>query len=354
MPGRRYGRTNRAPSSRVASKARRNRRYIKRNKSAQAQQKQLLTVNKNIRMLTRAVGLTKQHAQYTQCFDAIVGYNVIGGPAGINPAANQAKGWNIFELICPGEPDTPLAGGPSTPGWTPIFQSTAEVGNANKFYLERSYFKLNFMLGHLMQSNTAGVDGQYLKIPSLPREITLFVVQFKPDAFNQARRDFFNAQGYWDGSVWNAQTTRQYWSTSLNFIGQQESLPMLNPAVFNIITYKRFVVGQVTTEVNHMPGPPDNPIQYVANPTSNIRDNYRTIEFSIPGSGLLKSNTGLSGAANKGKWEDLLCPELPRNDRKFLLVHVSGNSHQDGTSNTGTTAQCHMTAQIMHTGKGTN
>ena len=348
MPGRRRGRTNKAPSSRVSGAARRNRKYIKKSRGAKAQQKQLLTVNRNIKLLNQAVGLTKQAAQYTQNFDSIVGYNVVGGPTGINPPANSAKGWNIFELIVPGGPVNPIATGPSTPAWTQIFQSTAEVENANKFYLERSFLKLNFMLGHLLVNNQAGVDGAYQKIPSLPREITIFVVQFKEDAFNQAKRDFFNPAGYWDGASWNAQQNRRYWSTSLNFVGQQESLPMLNPAVFNIIHYKRFRLGQALVEVNHQPGVPDNPIQFVANATTNLKDNIRTLEFSIPGSGLLKSTTGDT------KWKQLLAPELPRNDRKFLLVHVSGNGHYDGTSNTGTQAQCHMTANIVHIGKGTN
>ncbi len=338
----------RAPGRRIASSNRRNRRNIRRRKGAKAQQQQLLTINKNIARLNRAVGLTKQFAQYSQNWSGLIGYNIINGPASINSPSWVAKGFNVYELNLPGDPIVPTTNGPSTPGWSPVFQATSEVDNANKFFHEKTNLKLSFQFQELVVQTSAQLDGQYQRIPALPKEITIFVVSFKRKAFQQAKRDFFNGDGYWDGDKWNALTGSRYWKTTNNFVGQQESLPMLNKGVFNIHHYKRFRIGGATSGVNHNPGPPDNPILQIFTGTTNLRDNYRTLSLRIDGTGLLKSTTGDT------KWKALTAPELPSGDRKFLMVHVSGNSLADGTSLTGTQAQVIMTANAVHVGRGTN
>lgn len=341
-------RTNRAPGRRVAGAARRNRRHIKRARGARAQQRQLLAVNRNISRLNSAVGLTKQYAQYSQNWSALIGYNILNGPASINPPSWVAKGFNVYELNLPGDAVVPVTGGPSAPGWSPIFQATNEVDNANKFYLEKTVLKLAFQFQELIKRTEAPLSGQFTKIPSLPKEVTVFVVSFKRDAFQQAKRDFFSNQGYWDGTTFNALTGSRYWKTTNNFVGQQESLPMLNQAVFNIHYYRRFRLGNTIAGVDQAPGPAENPIDQVFTGTTTLRDNYRTMSIHIRGPGMLKSTTGDT------KWKSMTAPELPYNDRKFLLVHVSGNSLADGTSLTGTQAQIIMTANAVHVGRGTN
>lgn len=337
-----------APSRRIGRANRRNRRHIKRRSGAKAQQKQLLAVNRNISRLNSAVGLTKQYAQYSQNWSGLIGYNIINGPASINAPSWVAKGFNIYELNLPGDPIVPTTNGPSAPGWSPIFQATNEVENANKFYHEKTTLKLAFQYQDLVVQTASPVAGQYQRIPSLPKEVTLFVVSFKRDSFQQAKRDFFNGDGYWDGDKFNALIGSRYWKTTNNFVGQQESLPMLNKGVFNIHHYKRFRLGNTTTGVLHNPGVPDNPIETVFTGTTNLKDNYRTFNMRIDGAGLLKSTTGDT------KWKSLTAPEMPYNDRKFLVVHVSGNSLADGTALTGTQAQLIMTANAVHVGRGTN
>lgn len=145
----------RAPSRRIGRANRRNRRHIRRSTSAHAQQKQLLTVNKNIAKLNRAVGLTKQYAQYSQNWSGLVGYNILNGPASINAPAWVAKGFNIYELNLPGDPVVPITNGPSAPGWSPIFQATNEVDNANKFYHEKTNLKLSFQFTELVVQTAA-------------------------------------------------------------------------------------------------------------------------------------------------------------------------------------------------------
>lgn len=350
MPPRRR-KTSKAPSSRVGPSARRNRRYIKRRTGARAQQKQLLAVNKNIQLLNRAVGLTKQHAQYSQNVSTVIGYNCLNGPAGTYPAETNAKGWHIQELINPGNPIISGGTGSRWPGWSPIFQATNEVENANKFFLEKAYMKMHFNMDFPAYSSQIT---DYTRRPTYPRDVTIFIVSFKPDAYPQARKDFFDAEAYWAPAVWNAQNDGQYWTSSPKRFAGEDALPMLNPAVFNIHYYKVITLGQTTgySRLDNEPVAPNFPNHSLDAAralafTTQIKDVQRNLSLSLPMGKLLKSTTGDT------KWKELESNELEHHERRWLIFHVSGQQVASGDG-PGTQAKIGVTCNFMYSGKGTN
>lgn len=340
-----------APSSRVAPAARKNRRHIKRKRGAKAQQSQLLAMNRNIMRLNRAVGLTKQHAQYSQNLSTQIGYNTLNGPAGTYAPATNLKGWNIQEIITPGNPAVAAASGPRWPGWSPIFQATNEVENANKFFLERCHLKMHFNMNYPAYS-TQITD--YTRRPTYPRDVTIFIVSFKPDAWPQARSDFFDTDSYLDPTVFNALNSGQYWTSAPKRFAGEDALPMLNPAVFNIHYRKVITLGQTTGYSATVPEPtlPDVPAYSLEGAravsfSTNIKDVQRNISHTLPMGKMLKSTTG------DKKWKQLEANEIEYHERRWLLFHVSGYQ-QAGGDGPGTQGLIGVTCNFMFTGKGTN
>lgn len=341
----------RAPSSYVKPMLRKNRRYIKRRKSAHAQQRQLLSHNRAISKLNDAVGLTKQHAQYNQIIGTKIGYNCLNGPAGNYSSDSNLKGFNICELIAPGnnqivEAQTRWA------GWTPIFQSNNNVAQANKFWLEKMILRMNFEFENATFSHTLE---DYTTMPAYPTDVTIFVVSFKNDAFPQMRERYFNNQNYLDPELWNADTSQQVWTCSPKYVGGQDAMPMLNPAVFNIHYYKQITLGnslQRTTQVGSLPTQTFQPGTITADTTAfttNIRDNRRNITARIPMGKLLKSTTGDS------TWSQLKANELEHHERRWLIFHVSGNGGPGiPTDGPGQQAKIRVTCNFQYSGKVTN
>ncbi|AXH78483.1 MAG: hypothetical protein [Circular genetic element sp.] len=275
MPGN-YTRKGRMTRRRYSSTAKKNSRYIKKAKSSYAQQKQLLSIQ---RQLTATKSKLKDRAQWTQ-------WSLPLEPASQGSSIDLNDGeFYVVGLVRPA-------------AMTGIFQSTLAGGTQPLAALQSNiaYYK-SFDIQMLFSPKNS--------LTALtPRIVRVFVVSLK----KETAQDTLQGTGGMNTAGLNGATAGVY-TYITNSDGGLPTLVKLNPAAFKIHAYREFTVANIMQETADPTGDTDTALTNTFNQVKRVR---------------IKMRTNTKVKPPQGTWREMTEPEIMPLDRKYLIVHVGG------------------------------
>lgn len=254
----------------------RNKRFIKRSKNAGAQQKQLLSLQ---RQLDRTKSKLKDRAQWTQ-------WSLPLEPASIGNKKELVNGeFYVVGLTRPA-------------AMNGIFQSTNEQG-------QQPVAALNSNIAHYKSCDIQMVFSPKNSTTALtPRIVRVYVLSLKKETAQDtlAGTEGMNTAGL------NGATPGVYTHIT-ETDGGLPTLVKFNPAAFRIHAYREFTVANIMQETSSLVEDEDTAVTNTFNSVKRARIRFRT-------------NTKIKPP--QGTWREMTEPEIMPLDRKYLVVHVGG------------------------------
>ena len=252
--------------------ATRNKKYIKNRRSAYHQQKQLLSLQRQVQFQHSKL---RDRAQYAQFFvpldepDAGTNGSQVTLPNGT---------FYVTDLVKPSQ-------------FASIFQSTSTVTLTNKFQF--SSYDIQ-MLFSPKNSETA----------LTPRIVRVWVLGLRPETGART----LNETNQMSSAGLNQSPINEYYR-AVTSDGGLNTLVKFNPAAFKIHAYREFLMGNILNETSQEP----------------VEDNQSSANVSDP----IKRARIMFRMRNKLKpptesWRTMTPAQLMPNDRRFLCVNVGG------------------------------
>ena len=275
MPGN-YTRKGRMTRRAYGSAAKKNSSFIKKSKSAKSQQKQLLSIQ---RQLQATKSKLKDRAQWTQ-------WSLPLEPASLGTSTDLVDGeFYVVGLVRPA-------------AMTGIFQSTLAGGTQPLAALQSNIaFYKSFDIQMLFSPKNS--------ITAMtPRIVRVYVVSLK----KETAQDTLQGTGGMNTAGLNGATDGVYTYVT-NSDGGLPTMVKLNPASFKIHAYREFTVANIMQETADPTGDTDTALTNTFNQVKRVRIRMRT-------------NTKVKPP--QGTWREMTEPEIMPLDRKYLIVHVGG------------------------------
>lgn len=272
-------------------KSSKNKKYIQKSRTARAQQRQLMSVQKQVTSLRRQV---KRRSQYTQFFCAPQ-----DGDGPDNAQITLPPGlFYVNNLVRPSS-------------WAPIFQSTAASQESNKTKIMSYDLQLVFS----PKNSTT---------PLTPKIVRVWVLSLK----SETAQDTLNGTGNMTTAGLNAAANGLYYKNT--FVdGGYATMVKFNPASFKIHAYREFTIANIMQETTV----PDDDVA-----VTNTFNALKRVRIRLRAGNILKPATGI--------WKNMQPGEIMPKDRKFLCVHVGGWSTDGDNSvqmDTNITVNCKVT-----------
>lgn len=291
MPRKYAGPLRKGSRSAYVKGSRKNTKYIKKAKSATAQQKQILSVQRQVVSLKQKV---RDRAQYAQ-FKCPIQDGEGPQDAQIDLPAGTFYTNNLMI--------------PST--WTGIFQTNADSANGNKVIIRGWDIQMVFSPKNSLTSLT-------------PKIVRVYVVSLRPET----AQDTLNGTGNMYAAGFNGAANGLYYENT--FVdGGFATMIKLNPAAFKIHAYREFTIANIIQETA---GSDDVSVTNTFNALKRVRMYIRSGQKLKPATGL---------------WKNMTAGEIMPKDRRFLIIHVGGwGSDGDNT--------VHLDTNIMVNTRVTN
>lgn len=252
--------------------SKKNTKFIKKSKTAGSQQKQLLSVQRQVVALKSKVRDRAQYAQF-RC-------PIENGSGVSNDAITLVDGdFYVNNLMRPSS-------------WGNIFQSTAEATSGNKAIIK------NFDIQCVFSPSDS-------LIAMTPRIVRLYVVSLKAETAADTLNQTNNMSSAGLNAVANGQL---YWNSFVD--GGLATMVKFNPAAFKIHAYREFTVANIIQET---PQPEDD----VA--VTNTKDALKRVRMRIRRGNKIKPPTG--------NWKAMTENDVMPKDRLYLIAHVGGWSN---------------------------
>ncbi len=250
------------------STASKNKKFIKKSNKPKAQQKQILSVQ---RQLTAVKSKLRDRAQYAQFRCPIE-----GGTGVSNDAITLTDGdFYVNNLMRPSS-------------WGNIFQTNADSTNGNKATIKNFDIQLVF-------SPSSSLS------PLTPRIVRVYVVSLKAetaaDTLNQTNNmSTAGLNGVANGTL--------YWNSFVD--GGLATMVKFNPASFKIHAYREFTLANIVQETA---GDDDVAI-------TNTKDALKRVRMRVRRGNKIKPPTG--------NWKAMTENDIMPRDRLYLITHVGG------------------------------
>ncbi len=299
MPGN-YTRKGRMTRRRYGSAAKKNSRYIKKSKSAHSQQKQLLSIQ---RQLNSTKNKLRERAQWTQ-------WSIPLEPSSLGNSIDLANGeFYVVGLTRPA-------------AMTGIFQSLSEDGTvppvpalaSNIAYYKSWDIQLLFSPKNSLTALT-------------PRIVRVYILSLK----EETAQDTLTNTGGMNSTGLNAAPAGVYTHIT-NSDGGLPTMVKFNPAAFKIHAYREFTLANIMQETAQTVEDDDVAVTNTFNALKRVRIR-------------LRSNTKIKPPT--GRWREMTEPQIMPLDRKYLVVHVGGWAGDEDN-------QVHMDTNIICNMRETN
>ncbi len=276
----------------------RNKKYIKRARGSYAQQKQLLSLQRQTNYIKTKV---QDRAQYAQFFVPLD--EADGGTNGEQKTLPNGS-FYVTDLVKPA-------------GFANIFQAASVVRLPNKFQFVNYDIQLLFS----PKNSEAALT---------PRIVRVYVLGLRPETAQTT----LNETSQMTSAGLNNAPTSQFWYAPESD-GGLNTLVKFNPAAFKIHAYREFLMGNILNETSQEPVE-ENQL------SANVNDPIKRARIRFPMRNKLK--------VPSGTWATMVPAQLMPHDRRFLVVHVGGwgGPGVDGDN------EVVMNANIITTGRLTN
>ena len=269
MPAGKYYKYSKGKSSKGSKK---NTKFIKKSKTATSQQKQLLSVQRQVVSLKSKV---RDRAQYAQFRCPIEGGSGVSGDA----ITLTDGDFYVNNLMRPSS-------------WGNIFQTTADSTNGNKAIIRNFDIQLVFSPANSLIAMT-------------PRIVRVYVVSLKPETAADTLNQTTNMSTNGLNGVANGQL---YWNSFVD--GGLATMVKLNPAAFKIHAYREFTLANIVQETPELPGESTD----VA--ITNTKDALKRVRMRVRRGNKIKPPTG--------SWKQMTENDVMPRDRLYLITHVGG------------------------------
>lgn len=265
---------------RRAKRSTRNMRSIRSRKGASAQQRQLASLQRQVRRNANKLKETTQHVQYSI---------PLAGTAEITSALTDGS-FDCFPLMRPNQ-------------WGAIFQTNAltGAGNAltapNKVRLTRMDLQMVFSPADSLASLT-------------PRIVRVWVVKLKKETANQVLEATVGMSGTGINSHVANHPGDLFYTTPAH--GALQTMVKLNPAGFDICAYREFTLANIVEETILTPGGEAGE----NTPVTNTLDALKRVRIHFKMNNVLK--------VAMGSWREMEQPDVMPEDKYYLLTHVGG------------------------------
>ena len=250
------------------STASKNKKFIKKSNKPKAQQKQILSVQ---RQLTAVKSKLRDRAQYAQFRCPIE-----GGSGVSNDAITLTDGdFYVNNLMRPSS-------------WGNIFQTNADTTNGNKATIKNYDIQLVFS-----PSNSL--------IPMTPRIVRVYVVSLKAETAADTLNQTNNMSTAGLNGLPNGQL---YWNSFVD--GGLATMVKFNPAAFKIHAYREFTLANIVQET-----PTENDVAI-----TNTKDALKRVRMHVRRGNKIKPPTGT--------WKQMTENDIMPRDRLYLITHVGG------------------------------
>ncbi len=251
----------------------RNKKYIKKARSSYAQQKQLLSIQRQVNFTNNKLRDRAQYAQFDCPLD-----DADGGTSGTQKTLPNGA-FYITDLIKPNL-------------YTPIFQSTSTITLTNKFQFSSFDIQLLF-------------SPKNSEAPLTPRVVRVWILSLRDETAQKTLNETNNMTG----AGLDASPVREYvYKTTSD--GGLDTLVKFNPAAFKIHAYREFLMGNILNETaNILDSDEDQPSANLTDPIKRCR-----IKFGMRNK--LKPPTE--------SWRTMTPAQIMPKDRRYLCVHVGG------------------------------
>lgn len=291
MPGN-YTRKGRQTRRRYGSAAKKNSAFIKKAKSSTSQQKQLLSIQ---RQLNATKSKLRDRAQWSQ-------WELPLEPASLGNSIDLPNGeFYVVGLTRPA-------------AMTGIFQSTLTNGQQPPVGLAPN-------IAHYKSFDIQLLFSPKNSLTALtPRVVRVYVMSLK----NETAQDTLAGTGGMNSAGLNAATAGVYTHIT-NSDGGLPTLVKFNPSAFKIHAYREFTLANIMQETAQTVEDEDVPVTNTFNALKRVRIRIRT-------------NTKIKPP--QGTWREMTEPEIMPLDRKYLIVHVGGWAGDEDN-------QVHMDSNIV-------
>ncbi len=298
MPGN-YTRKGRMTRRSYGSAAKKNSRYIKKSKSAYSQQKQLLSIQ---RQLNSTKSKLRDRAQWSQ-------WELPLEPSSLGTSIDLPNGeFYVVGLTRPA-------------AMTGIFQSTITGGQQPPTGIAPN-------IAHYKSFDIQLLFSPKNSLTALtPRVVRVYVLSLR----KETAQDTLQGTGGMNTTGLNNATAGVYTHVT-DSDGGLATLVKFNPSAFKIHAYREFTLANIMQETAQPLEDEDVPVTNTFNALKRCRIRVRT-------------NTKIKPP--QGTWREMQEPEIMPLDRKYLVVHVGGwASDQDN--------QVHMDTNIVVNMRETN
>lgn len=271
MPRKYHGPLRKGSRSAYVKGSRRNTKYIKRAKSAGAQQKQILSVQRQVSSLKNKVNMRAQYAQYFLELQGGVGVqfaqiNLPDGQFYVNPLMR-----------------------PSDFAATPLFQATSTSDEPNKCIVKSFDIQCVFSPKNSLTALT-------------PRIVRVWTVSLR----KETAQEVLQGTSQMTTIGLNAAPNGKYYQNT--FVdGGLATMIKFNPAAFKVHHYREFTIANIMQETATVDD--DTAVTNTFNSLKRMRI-------------YLKCGNHLKPP--QGKWSQISEGEVMPLDRKYFIVHVGG------------------------------
>lgn len=253
--------------------ATRNRRNIQRSSGAKSQQMQLMSLQRQVSAVRQKTKDVTQWAQYAVPLkDDTYDVELPNGAFDIHPLV------------------VPVA-------WDPLFQAPPDTGQAPILGLEPNKCRLRNMDIQLLFSPKNS------ELPVTPRIVRIYVLKLKPETaqFVMDKTDNMTdlAKPSASGQLVHVTTSNGGLATMVKF----------NPACFNVLAYREFLMGNILNETAQVDPDEDQA-------SANLSDPIKRARIKLQVNNVIK--------AGAGAWRAMAEEQIEPIDQYYLIAHVGG------------------------------
>ncbi len=269
MPRKYAGPLRKGSRSAYVKGSRKNTKYIKRAKSSTAQQKQILSVQRQVVSLKNKV---RDRAQYAQ-FKCPIEQGT--GPQNMQIELPAGQ-FYVNNLVRPSS-------------WGSLFQTTAQAQDSNKVILRGWDIQMVFSPKNSLTALT-------------PKIVRVYVVSLR----DETAQDTLSGTSNMSTAGFNAAANGLYYENTFTD-GGYATMVKLNPASFKIHAYREFTVANIMQETAE----PDDDVA-----VTNTFNALKRVRIYLKTGMKLKPATGL--------WKNMTENDIMPKDRRYLIVHTGG------------------------------